>query len=194
MEDNKMVKVTNRDSGAVGYTLHDSGVTRTFARGESKMVPLKEIQQLQWENGGDFILRNLLMVEDSKVVEDLNMKVEPEYYYTEETIKKILLEGTLDQLDDTLTFGAAHEGVIELVKKLAVDLKIPDTNKREMITKKTGFNIDNAINVNKIMDAEDEPKEVETETTKRKTAPVVTTTSTPVRKAAPAYKVVSTEK
>jgi hypothetical protein len=62
-----------------------------------------------------------------------------------------------------------------------------------MITQKTGFNINNAINVRHVM-AEDQPSEDEKETPKRKAAPITADASAPQRKApAPAnkYNVVS---
>ena len=57
-----MIKVTNRDSGNVGYLIPDSGVHRSFAPGETKVVPLEELKQLQWVPGGDYMLKNLLIV------------------------------------------------------------------------------------------------------------------------------------
>ena len=87
----------------------------------------------------------------------LNIETEPEYFYTEKEIKELLITGTLDQLKDCLDF--APEGVIELIKKIAVEIQLPDIRKRDAITAKTGFSISNAITVNQIMDAEDEVKE-----------------------------------
>jgi hypothetical protein len=51
----------------------------------------------------------------------------------------------LDRLEDLLNF--APTGVIELAKDLAVNLQIPDTRKRALISKKTGFNVDKAIEI-----------------------------------------------
>ena len=42
-----------------------------------------------------------------------------------------------------------------LAQKLAVELEIPDTRKRKMISEKTGLNIDNAIMINHKMNDED---------------------------------------
>ncbi len=85
------------------------------------------------------------------------METEPEYFYTEDDIKEILLNGSLDQLEDTLNF--APKGVIDIIKKVAVDLEIPDIRKRDMISEKTGLNISNAIDINHIMSEDSEPAE-----------------------------------
>ena len=74
-------------------------------------------------------------------------KVEPEYDYTPTDIKNLLLNGSLDELLDCLDF--APEGVIEIVKDLAVELPLNDVAKREAILNKTGFNVTNAIEIKK---------------------------------------------
>ena len=118
-------------------------------------------------------------------MEELDLDVELEYFYSENDIKKVLLEGNLDQLEDTLNF--APDGVIEIIKKMAVDLEIPDVRKRDMISKKTGFNINNAINVNHILaEGEEDNKTIE-EKPRRKSTPINSESAKPQRK----YKVVS---
>ena len=136
------------------------------------------------------------MVENKEALDLLNMEVEPEYFYTEDDIKKLLFEGSIDEFADFLDF--APEGAIDIAKNIAVKEQIPDVRKRDMLSKKTGLNINNAIMVNEVMDAEDElveeevpkrrvsldiKKEEKAETKERRvTAPV------------DKYKVVSTEK
>jgi hypothetical protein len=53
--------------------------------------------------------------------------------------------GSLDEFLDCLDF--APEGVIDLIKTLAVELPLNDVAKREAILNKTGFNVDNAIRI-----------------------------------------------
>ena len=103
MIEQKLVSVTNRDSGHVGYSIPERGIHRAFAARETKQLPLEELQQLQWVPGGEYILKHLLIINDRDALSALNMEVEPEYFYTEEDIKKLLSpEGTLDQLRDFL--------------------------------------------------------------------------------------------
>lgn len=187
MDDKTIVNVTNRDAGQVIYSLPDRGIRRVFNAGESKKIELEELRQLSYSSGGEFLLKNCLIVNNTDALSALNINVEPEYFYTEEEVKTLLSTGSLDELEDCLNF--APEGVIDLVKKIAVETEIPDTRKRKLITEKTGFNIDNAINVNHIMSEETEEPQTETPAKTRKAAPLKT-----ARKATPKYKVVSEDK
>ena len=91
-----------------------------------------------------------------------------------------------DVRKDFLNFSPS--GGIEILKQLAVQLEIPDTRKRKLISEKTGFNIDNAIYVNKIMADDDDANESVKPVT-RKAAPVNSTGKT--RKVSPQYNVTS---
>lgn len=147
--DNKMVKVTNRSRGTVGYTIPDMGnLQRFFAHGETKVIPMEEIRKLDWTPGGAVLLRDYLKIEDADAVEEILHDVEPEYNYTEADIKEILLNGSMDQLMDTLDF--APEGVIDLVKDLAIKLEIPDVRKRNAISERTKCDISKAIEINNL--------------------------------------------
>ena len=184
----KMVKVTNRDSGSTGYSIPDRNIWRQFAPGETKTIPFSELQALQYVPGGEFTLKHLLVINDKDALSALNIETEPEYFYTESEIKELLTKGSLDQLKDCLDF--APEGVIEINKKMAVDIKLPDTEKREAIYQATGFNVNNAIMVNTIMDENTEEKESAEKT--RRVAPV-NAEEGKFRRTAPSYNVVSTK-
>ena len=188
--ENEMVIVTNRNNGYTGYQIPDTGVSRNFAPGESKRISKEELMQLSYIEGGEYLLKNYLIVNNDKTLEELNISVQPEYYYTEEEIKELLTTGSLDQLEDTLNF--APDGAIEIIKDMAVKTELPDTRKRKMISEKTGFNIDNAIRVNEVM-AEDQIKDEHSEPIERKASPINVESDTPQRKAAPIkkYKVVT---
>ena len=188
--ENKLIEVRNRDAGSVGYTIQDRGIWRSFAPGETKKIPLDELQALQYVPGGEFTLKNLLMVNNTDALSSLNIQTEPEYFYTEKEVKELLTTGTLDQLKDCLDF--APEGVIDLIKKIAVEIQLPDTLKREAIAKKTGFSINNAIMVNQVMNMESEEKEEEEQKTSRRTTPISTVEEKPARRTnLPKYNVVS---
>ena len=180
------VKVTNRNNGYTGYTL-TSGVKRLFNIGETKQISIDELRELSQIDGGEYMLRNYLIVDDKSALEFLNITPEPEYYYTEKEIKVLLEEGSLDQLEDALNF--APQGVLDLIKDISIKIELPDTRKRKMIFDKTGFSVDNAITVNKIVNADVEEAPVQEEV-KRKAAPI-SQQSEPDRKSK--YTVVSTK-
>lgn len=168
LEKDTLIKVKNRDNGTVGYTIPELGnLHRSFTKGESKEVPMDELRKLTYLPGGKLLLEQYLVIQNEEALNELlSGEVEPEYFYGEEEIKKLLLSGSNDQLLDCLEF--APEGVISLVKDLAVSLKINDISKRNIIFEKTGFNVSSAIMINEETEADDE---ADTKTARR-AAPV----------------------
>ena len=181
------VEVTNRNNGITGYTLN-SGMERIFNINETKKIPLEELQEVEAMPGGEYLLRNYLMIKDKTALDYLNVEPEPEYFYTENEIKELLLNGSLDQLEDCLNF--APQGVLDILKDKAVSLEIPDMRKRDLISKKLGFNIDNAIKIEKAFKEDSTLNNKETTTPERKSTPVVVEDK-PVRKVQSKYNVVS---
>ena len=165
LEKNTILKVRNRDNGGVGYTIPDLGnLHRTFQSGEEKEIPMEELRKLSYLPGGKAILKNYLVIEDNpKAVEELLSTVEPEYYYTDEDIKKLLTEGTLDQFQDCLDF--APEGTINLLKKYAVELELNDVAKRKALLEATCFNVTTAIEANRKDDLDEEEAPAKTRRT-----------------------------
>ncbi len=180
VEKNREIKLTNRDNGTVGYTIPDLNLHRTFSGGETKTITFEELEKLAWVKGGLNLLKDYLIIQDKEAAEELLGNVEPEYYYTKDTVRTLLTEGTLEQLQDTLDF--APKGVIDLVKEEAVELPVNNVAMRDEILKKTNFNVDKAVEMKKAA-LEDEP--VEETTSKRRTTPVITKTTETGRKAKP---------
>ena len=147
MNKNTKIKVKNRSTGSVGYTIPDMGnYTRTFAAGETKDLPFEEIQKLAYIPGGEYLLQHYLVIDNFEARDEILGAVELEYNWNEADIKRVLLNGSLDELLDCLDF--APMGVIDLVKKLAVQLELNDIRKRKANQNKLRFNIDNAIAIN----------------------------------------------
>lgn len=189
----KIINLTNRDHGSVGYRIPDLNIHRTFSAGETKKVTFNEIEQLSWVDGGKALLKHYLIIQDPEAAEEILGEVEPEYFYTDKDIKKLLKEGTLDQLKDTLQYGP--KGVIDLVKQEAVDMKLNNNDMREEIFKATNFNVTNAINNELATNENEEPKAA---TTGRRSKPITASeseTTTSSRRSEPIteskYKVVS---
>lgn len=143
MDTNKKVQVRNRSNRVVIYHVDDMHVRREFAPGETKMIPVDELLALSQKAGGAYIIRNSLFIQDAPTVKEMPMKVEPEYYLDDKGVIDLLKNGSVDALLDCLDF--APGGVIELVKKYAVDLPITDTRKIKAIQEKTGFKVDLAL-------------------------------------------------
>lgn len=162
------IKVTNRKNAIVGYTIPDmNNLRREFQPGETKTLDDEEMFKLSQIPGGKYILNNSLIIEDAAVVQDIVGNVEPEYFYKEEDVKKIMLEGTIDEFDDMITFSP--KGNVELIKQLAVALPLNDVAKRKIIFEKTGFSVENAL---KLMEGEEKEEVVKPQ---RKAAPPTAT-------------------
>lgn len=187
IKDDELISVRNRNNGETWYQL-DNGIVRTFQRDEIKKVPFKELVELSYSQGGQALLEESLVIENEDALASLNMKVEPEYFYEESDIRMLLFNGTYDEFADFLDF--APDGAIEIAKDIAVKEEIPDVRKRDMLSKKTGLNINNAIMVNHIMDDEEKKEEVKKE---RRVKSAETETKSERRTVAPAtpkYKIV----
>lgn len=183
LDKNTIINVKNRDNGTVGYTIPDLGnLHRLFQPGETKEITMEELRKLSYIPGGTYIIKQLLVLDNEDAIKELCSNVEPEYYYNNEDIKNLLINGSLDQLDDCLTFGP--NSVIDQVKELAINMPLNDVAKRDLIFKKTGLNITSAIEINKISE---EPEEEEEKASVRKAEPInaTATTTTTGRKAAP---------
>jgi hypothetical protein len=187
IKDDELISVRNRNNGETWYQL-DNGIVRTFQRDEIKKVPFKELVELSYSQGGQALLEESLVIENEDALASLNMKVEPEYFYEESDIRMLLFNGTYDEFADFLDF--APDGAIEIAKDIAVKEEIPDIRKRDMLSEKTGLNINNAIMVNHIMDDEEKKEETKKE---RRVKSAETETKSERRTVAPAtpkYKIV----
>lgn len=166
IDDKTKVKVTNRINGYVTYNVPDmQNLSRTFNSKETKYVDFEELRRLIYVPGGQGILEKYLIIEDREVLKELGLHVEPEYFYNEEEIKNLFLNGTLDEFLDCLDFAPA--GVLDAIKLLAVSMPLNDVAKRQAILDKTGFDVTRAIELQK----DDEPKEEAPKATRRAAVP-----------------------
>lgn len=163
-----VIRVSNRDNGSVGYSVPEMGIKRVFQKGEEKEVTMEELRKLSYIPGGQVIINECLIVHNEDALKELNPNYEPEYFYTEKEIKELLLHGTQAQFLDCLDF--APEGVIGLIKQMAVELEINDLAKRNAILEKTGFNVTRAIEINHESKETDETPEVKQ---RRTSTPVI---------------------
>lgn len=167
VEKDRVIKVTNRDRGSVGYRIPDlNNLERQYRPGETKEVTFEELQKLLWVPGGDYILKNCLVIHDEEAVKDILGDVEPEYFYSKENIIRLMSSGTLDEFLDCLDF--APDGVKDMIKDLAVSLPLNDVQKRNAIREKLNFDVNNAILL--LESIKEDGEEVKDEKPKRRTA------------------------
>ena len=154
IKDDTLINVRNRNNGTTGYTLADGAKeTRLWAENEVKKITFAELKRVSYLPGGTELLRDYLVIEDPAAIEALNVGIDiqeqPEYLYTENEIRDLLFNGSLDELKDFLDFSP--DGGIEIAKQIAVNEELPDMRKRKIISEATGFNINTAIEINDMM-------------------------------------------
>jgi hypothetical protein len=159
------MKIKNRSAGTVVYAIEDLNIRRHFAAGEVKDIPQEEIQKLLYQPGGPALFERYLQVSDKDMIALGFGEQEPEYFYSAEDIKNIMVNGTLNEFLDFLDF--APEGAITIAKELAVKLPLSDMNKAEGLKKATGFDVIKAIGHMKAVE-QDLNGEIEVATTSRK--------------------------
>ena len=152
MEKSTLVKVLNRDNGAVVYEIPEmNGLKRVYQAGETKEVTFEELEKLSYIPGGMPLLKDsLVILNNNEAIKILLGHVEPEYSYSREDIINLMKNGSLEEFLDCLDF--APQGVKDLIKTLSVELPLNDVVKREAILNKLGFNVDNAIRIKKESD------------------------------------------
>lgn len=138
-----MFNVKNRSTSVVVYRIPESNLRREWAPGEVKRIPFGELEKLTYQPGGRELIANFLQIMENEVTDDLNVHREPEYNMSEEQVRDLILNGSIDAFLDALDF--APLGVIDLIKTMSVQLPITDMAKREALKAKTGFDVDKAI-------------------------------------------------
>lgn len=163
----RKINVKNRSAGNIVYTVPDLNVRRDFLPGEIKRIDEDELTQLSYSQGGRLLITQYLQILDEPAREEVNGPVEPEYNFSEEDIKNLILTGSLDSFLDALDF--APIGVIDLIKKFAVSLPMTDLRKMDALKEKTGFDVMSAV---KNIEEDEEDKAAAQETRSRRRVPV----------------------
>ena len=131
-----MIKVYNRSTGMVYYSLPELGIRRAFNLGEIKNIDEKELEALSQIDGGLILLKENLLVDDKDWVEK-HFEAPIEYWWKPEKIKKAMLEDSLELFSETLDY--APEGVLDFIKMFSWQVPLTDLNKIAVLKEKTGF-------------------------------------------------------
>lgn len=180
--------VKNRSASVVVYSIPEDGIRRSFAPGETKKISYQELEKLTYQAGGMNILTRFLQVQSDDVIKSFNMRVEPEYYMSEQDVAHLITSGSLDAFLDALDF--APTGIIDLIKKFSISIPLVDPAKREALKKKTGFDVEAALRNIRAEQEDDEKKSIDDEAAPKRR---VQSAAAPERRTAPKYNVVSKE-
>ena len=187
MENTKICLVKNRSASRIVYRIPEMGIRREFSPTETKKISYEELEKLSYQPGGLAIMTNFLQIQDAPAIAELGIHAEPEYHMSEHQIIDLIKTGSLDAFLDCLDF--APVGIIDLVKKYAVNVPLADYEKRKALKEKTGFDVDAAL---KNIAAEKAEEEAKATTTQRRIQPINETPVNPGRRTTGSnYKVTS---
>lgn len=151
----KTYLVTNRSASQVFYAVPEIGVkSRQFQPGETKKISFEELEGLNYQPGGNALIRDYLLIQDLDVRQEFCGNTEPEYNMTAADVKELILHGSMDEWLDCLDF--APEGVIDLIKELSIELPLTDTRKMDAYKEKTGTDLGKLIRIHAEEIAEEE--------------------------------------
>lgn len=138
------MKITNRSDGSVSYHIEEMRIRRVFSPGETKLdISKKELTALYQKDGGRQLLEDYLMVDDKEWVEQYLPDAPIEYFWTQEDIKKSMIEDSEELFSETIDY--APRGVLDIIKQLSWRLPLTDMNKIKVLKEKLGFDTMRAI-------------------------------------------------
>lgn len=156
LTDSTIVEVFNNTTGTVGFRTEGKG-KRLWDKPDSvKSVTLGELKELINSAGGEKLLLECLLIKDIAVREELNLPIDPEHLLDGTDVQKLLKDDT-EKLEEILE--NTNDGIKEKIASVAIEQKINDTDKMELIQEHTGIDVYAAIK---------EKKEEEKELAKQK--------------------------
>lgn len=187
----KVFNVKNRSAGIVVYRIPEDGIRREFAPGETKRIAYSELEKLSYQSGGTQLIAQYLQVQSDEALNELAVHREPEYKMSEQDVVN-LIKGSdnVDEFLDCLDF--APQGVIDLIRTLAVKLPMENTAKKKAFKEKTGFDVDAALKNIEAEKEEDAAKAPAARASGRRVQPPAEKAepSAPTRRTTPKYNVV----
>lgn len=145
VSDEAMIGIRNLTDYPLAYHVTSLGDLRRELPPRGRMrVSAGELRQLNYEMGGSELLRNYICVGNSALAEEFGVSSDTvEYNWTVEDVDKALMTDPIEVLEDAMDF--APDGIKEMIAKRAVELEIPDSNRRKVISDNSQYDIDTMI-------------------------------------------------
>ncbi len=153
LTDDTLVSIRNMVNHKVVYVLPDWNRKVVFEPFQERKIPAGELRALHYTTGGYNLLHDYLCVENADLRAEFEIpKDQIEYDWKLDDIKHLLLDNNalIESLQDALDF--APEGIREMIIDYAVIWRIPDSNKRKVISQMTGIDIDKQIEFSELVD------------------------------------------
>lgn len=146
INDTTLIPVRNMVNHRVVYTIPEEHRRVVFEPFQERKIPASELRALNYTVGGSILLKNYLCIKSNDMRTEFNIPSDQiEYDWTRQDIQHVLLDNNspIEQLEDALDF--APQGIREMIVDYAVEWKIPDSNRRKVISKMMNVNIDEMI-------------------------------------------------
>lgn len=144
VSDDTLVTIENMVGHDVSYTISSLGIRRKIMPKVPFEVKAKELRALFGEPGGEVLIRNYIRVKNINLQREFGISEDQiEYNWTVEDVDDVLLNKPQEYLLDALDF--APEGIVDLIQQRAIELELPNMDKRKAIMSKTGVNITKSI-------------------------------------------------
>lgn len=139
LNDKAVIEVFNNSGGVVAYYSELNRINRRWDKPETvRKISLEELKELVNSSGGYELLCEDLLIKEIDVRLELGLPVDPEYLMGEKEIKELLSQ-SIHELKSSLS--ASTKAFKERVAAVAVDVKITDTDKMELIQRHTGVDV-----------------------------------------------------
>lgn len=146
INDTTLIPVRNMVDHKVVYVIPELNRRVVFEPFQEKKIPASELRALNYSTGGEILIHNYLCILSNDLRIEFNIPADQvEYDWTMKDIHRVLedLNSPIEALEDALDFGP--DGIRELLVDYAVKWKIPDSNRRNVIYRMTGINVDKMI-------------------------------------------------
>lgn len=143
--DDTVVKLTNMMDSPSGYKLAN-GTFRRFAPNATMNVTAGEVREVANMPGSITLFQNYIHVSNRDLATELGISddsFEHEYSWSKQDIVDALTTKPIEVLLDALDYGP--DAIRESLVDMAVQLEIPDVNRRKAIQDATGKNISKMI-------------------------------------------------
>lgn len=164
--DKTLVEVINTSTGSVSYKPEMSNIARKWERQNAvKKVELGELKDLVTTTGGYTLLaEDILLIKDNTIREILGLEELSAYAKTGAEIKDMLLTCSKATLVDFVE--NCTQDMLDAVVKTAIDIKLSDLNKLQVIELYSGVKVVDCIKEE--AEEKDKPEVKASGATKRK--------------------------
>lgn len=164
--DDTMVKLVNMMDSPTGYKL-TNGMFRRFAPRGTMSVTAGEVREVSNMPGTITLFQNYLRIDNKDLATELGVSddsFEHEYSWGRDEIVGALTTEPIEVLLDALDY--APDAIKESLVDIAVELEIPDVNRRKAIKEATGKDVTKMIEIKNAY--KDEPQKEDDKPTERR--------------------------